>query len=623
MSEAKPPAPRGFAAAHRPAPGRPLAAAARLLAVAAGIGLSLISSDPAARAQYSIASFEEESGSNRIDLTGVFHPPPSSGYQPVRVETTNATNTRRSWRLEFASEAAYASAGRTRGAFDVPAEPGSSQSILMVPLQVSNSSGSWNSGHRLKLSATSSRGGSYSTESHTERIVNFPAIAISEALAIKSLNLLNTELGGTVSGHRHYGNALFGSRFLPAQLPDDWLGFSGFDHLMMTADEWLSVTPGVRSAILQASRFGLDLHLYRTTESIGFSSLGLSPPNQNDTEFQYGMGRIQLATWSGDTMDPRSTIAKFTPTTSQSLLRRITGDYSGSAWGLQNALGERNFAAWQVVVFLLVFGLLIGPVNLFLLAPAGRRHKLFITTPLISLVSSLLLVLLILIQDGTGGQGRRFIAIHLPPGEAAAYVTQEQVSRTGVLLRSGFDLPRPGYIVPVVLSGSSWTKYSGNTRDSQVMNTRIDRTRVSGNWFQSRTIQAQFLRSLVPTRGRIDLIPPQAADGPPAIVSSLEMELTGFVLRDAGGAVWRADGPVAQGVPVTLVRDPEAWKHHLNRFRGQCSRHLAADIDETVSQNPAFLATAAGAQGFAIDTLSSIKWRDDAIVIFGTLPATP
>jgi hypothetical protein len=121
-------------------------------------------------------------------------------------------------------------------------------------------------------------------------------------------------------------------------------------------------------------------------------------------------------------------------------------------------LGTRSFASWQVLVFLVIFGVLVGPVNLFVLAPAGKRHKLFITTPLLSIGASIVMVGLILIQDGTGGTGRRFIAINLQPDEAAAYVTQEQISRTGVLFGTGFEMKQPVLIEPVALPDTPWVK---------------------------------------------------------------------------------------------------------------------------------------------------------------------
>ena len=70
-----------------------------------------------------------------------------------------------------------------------------------------------------------------------------------------------------------------------------------------------------------------------------------------------------------------------------------------------------------LIGFILVFAVLVGPVNLFWLADASRRHRLFWSTPLISVAASLLLVGVIALQDGFGGSGERVMATLLVPDE--------------------------------------------------------------------------------------------------------------------------------------------------------------------------------------------------------------
>lgn len=566
----------------------------------------------------------EEKGASVIEVTEVFTPPPPSGYQPVRVQVTNATGEKRSWQVEFISTSGWNGRGQLRSSFKVAADSGSTQSTLLVPVQVATTSGGgYYAGgqHQLRANVTSSQGGQEGTMVNSSRAVVFPAIAISEALAQKSLTQLN-DLAGKSRGSGYSHENLFGSRFLPDHLPDDWLGYSGFDHVMMTTDEWLAVAPGVRAALMQSAHFGLHIHLYRSNESVTLASAGLAVTDPSATTLTHGMGRLHLDTWDGNALDAAVTVPKFAALRAEAQAERLSKDYARGGWGLERALGGRSFAGWQVVVFLLVFGILIGPVNLFVFAPAGKRHKLFFTTPLISVGASLLLVGLILGQDGTGGEGRRFVAVHLPNGEAAAYVTQEQIARTGVVLGSSFTLPRPGYLAQIVLPESPWAKYSSGS-GSQAMEGRIDGAQVSGNWFQSRAVQAQFLRSLVPTRGRIEVIPPPTSGEAPAIVSSLEFDLATFGYLDAEGTLWRAAGPVRQGQPVTLVKDAVAWTERLRLLSDRCSAGLATRISDLATTRPAFLATATAAPGFAIETLSSLRWKDDTIVIFGNLPTSP
>ena len=57
-------------------------------------------------------------------------------------------------------------------------------------------------------------------------------------------------------------------------------------------------------------------------------------------------------------------------------------------------IDEGKLGTWQIAAILIAFGIIVGPVNLFVIARQGRRHRLFWTTPLISLIASLLLIAL-------------------------------------------------------------------------------------------------------------------------------------------------------------------------------------------------------------------------------------
>ena len=66
-----------------------------------------------------------------------------------------------------------------------------------------------------------------------------------------------------------------------------------------------------------------------------------------------------------------------------------------------------------IILILIIFSIIVGPVNLFVFAKSGRRHRLFFTTPLISLIAALLVLTFILFEDGVGGQGRRMLVMDL------------------------------------------------------------------------------------------------------------------------------------------------------------------------------------------------------------------
>lgn len=73
--------------------------------------------------------------------------------------------------------------------------------------------------------------------------------------------------------------------------------------------------------------------------------------------------------------------------------------------------------------------MLVGPLSLFLWAPAGKRQRLFLLIPAISVGFSLLLLLLILAGDGTGGTGSREVLIQINPQDHSALISQTRFAR--------------------------------------------------------------------------------------------------------------------------------------------------------------------------------------------------
>src|SRR5690606_21574539 len=90
----------------------------------------------------------------------------------------------------------------------------------------------------------------------------------------------------------------------------------------------------------------------------------------------------------------------------------IASDFSTS-WPLQQSYGSQEFRYGLFIGVLVLFAIIVGPVNLFVFAKVGKRHRLFITTPIISLATSLLLVGLIILQDGFGGSGFRRVLMEV------------------------------------------------------------------------------------------------------------------------------------------------------------------------------------------------------------------
>lgn len=245
---------------------------------------------------------------------------------------------------------------------------------------------------------------------------NQPMVLLSDALYAPNASALNSEIASRISSYSG-GSGQFSSRFTPSQLPDDWRAFSGFDSMIMTDNDWMAIPPGSRNAINSpdAPR--------RTTHHL-FEKL--TKPHRTRSPSDSSFGEYLIKTISGDRLDPKPTVDfVFNKRSNKTRLSAVTKDFNTN-WPLQKELGDKSFNSIIFILILIAFGIIVGPVNLFIFAKSGRRHRLFITTPIISLATSILLIVLIIFQDGFGGAGKRLVLMEVRPDENqnAAFIHQ-------------------------------------------------------------------------------------------------------------------------------------------------------------------------------------------------------
>ena len=238
-------------------------------------------------------------------------------------------------------------------------------------------------------------------------------------------------------GPSSYGTPIFAGKFDPKQLAADWLAFSGYDSVLMTESDWSNVPAGARNAIVSWMNLGGHLVIYSSDnpQPNGIAVLGL--PRDS------GFGRSRSSHRVPQTLKPRPEHWNSYSTTIPLGATPIPSEATTTALGrCKRTSAARTFITASSSPCSSLFGILVGPINLFVLAKSGQRHRLFITTPLISLGASLILIALIIFQDGFGGSGMRRVLMEVRPdaGQNAAFLHQEQISRTGILTHSRFTV---------------------------------------------------------------------------------------------------------------------------------------------------------------------------------------
>ncbi len=596
----------------------------------------LVTAATRATAQHQLGTVSNTAGTLSVKVESLFDGVPPHGFLPLRITIQNDTS--RAVSLGFATSSSdnqyYRGENSTEATFRLNAEAGqTAEHEILAPVvsSYSSSSGYRYGGSGTSLSVKISGGGlpERQVAEHSDLMDHLPCVALSTESHRLNWEDVKNQLEAAAPGGSSHGGGTFGARFAPERLPAHWRGLSGFDVLVFRGDEWGKVAPTARAAVLDWVRMGGRLLFWGDDEKTPeLADLGFASDGEGKAALDLGLGTVaatagkQKASGS-NLIDARKLLGS--RKNAQGHIRAISNDYQkdsgGNPWALQQALGIRTFNSGQIVFILIAFGVIVGPVNLFMLAKPGRRHRLFITTPIISVVASVLIAALIFIQDGFGGKGLRSSVTFLDPGARKSYATQEQIARTGVLLGRSFTAEEPLVVTPVALGESRWTFVHDDGNRGNSLGYELAGKTFSGDWFRSRSEQGHLVRTVLPTRESVQVL--AAEVGPasePVVLSTIAYPLARLVYVDDTGAVWKGEN-ISTGEKATLTPWDSSsfivwWKESLKGF-GESVRSSVAAASTAKLHGRFYAIASEKAKPPMIDTLASIKWKDTQALVFG------
>lgn len=548
---------------------------------------------------------------------------PSSGLCPFTVTVENNSDKDQTWNLEFTAKEAdidysFQSNENSEKAdsfytIESPAGTSVSYQVLVPVPNLTAHQNTYGSDRGLSVSANTvtepylSAYGSSEVQFHSEALNTISGKMVPE----RTLKMLNSSFISAGKSKRSSGSA---PRPVSHEtLPEDWRAYLGFDLLTLASDSYLDLNVGQKLAIKQWVHAGGKLVIIastpppigdidKTSDHLGLGSINLLTPSDTKGKFRKQLQEILKASgnYRGD------------------LLRT---DYRSSDWAPSSELGTASRGGGLLFVGILAFAIIVGPINLFVWAKASRRHRLFYTTPIISAAASLLLLALILLKDGIGGEGSRAIAIDVgQPGSTTASVIQEQFSRTGVLFSSSFDIDKNSVIVPVQAPVTDY-----NPEDAPGATARLTYQaepkdggfEFNGDWFQSRSEQAQLVNSVIPSRERLELVSKEGEI--PRLTSSFSYPLTDLHYRDSQGTLWTT-AQIASGDTVTLTRATTTdLSPTLSQQIGRFARTNRARLQSVTERPSSFTALAAGTDAPSVPTHTSIDWQASPVLVTGKL----
>lgn len=550
--------------------------------------------------------YEEHPGTF-VEVESVFGAVAKQGSLPYRITLRNESGLPRAWTVTL-SEGNQGRSVTTKATRRFEVESGAEVvHEVILPFGPAFLAYDYRS---LEIEVSAPGLGSESRQTGQQTPADFPMIGVSRALAERSLARLDAAVRKA-----NPSNPCFGKPFEPAHLPVDWTGYTGLDVLLLDEPAWKALTSAQRQALVAWIRLGGRLDLYGVS-AIEPSSLGLpiAAPEGPDLPAALSLGRIYCRLWDGREI-PEEYLSHYwgAPQAAGAFNKEFQQN-----WGLQSEFGIKDFNPTLVFLLLLAFAILVAPVNLFYLAKPGQRHRLFVTTPLISLATCLLIVFLIFFIDGVGGKGHRVVLADLQAGkgENRLYFTQEQISRTGVIFSSGFETKRPFEINPANLPPSHFNPLSQNGRRFATF--EIKGGIYEGEFFRSRSEQAFSLRAAEPGRARIEAVGEDG--GTPVLISNLAQEIVAFVYRDPKGELWTcaAGTVVSPGQRIPLERSAStAVPEWLSETAALFSKSRRDQI-EALDEPNRFFAQVGDPETLALPTHPAVRWEKTALLLTGT-----
>lgn len=354
-----------------------------------------------------------------------------------------------------------------------------------------------------------------------------------------------------------------------------WLGYTRFLAVAISEARWTTLTSERRRALLDFVAGSGTLVI------VGSESVPALPgdhaafaPRLNDSGHQgpvltFGLGSV-IAAHDALLTDEWEELIRGAETATRWRIptRRIRNDTDTLPM-----TDHLNVPVRSLLVVLVVFGVLIGPVNIFVLTFIRRPVLLFLTTPIIGIVFAAGVFAFGLLADGVRPSARSMtLTILDQPGQTAVSAT----------LAAYYAPLTPGN--GIVFSSEACVMPSTDS-ESYDFNTPAIRLDQSGaeQRFTSGLIRARlpaYLRVLtVETRRERVLIEP-SPDGPVAL-NGFAADIDALWHADENGTLYTAAAPIASGAQATLVPvaeeaqiEPGDWTRVADALAGAPRRGL-------------------------------------------------
>jgi len=335
-----------------------------------------------------------------------------------------------------------------------------------------------------------------------------------------------------------------------AEWSHNWLAYTRYDGIVVSGDDLERMPPPVRLALTRYVETGGTLLVVGGVDpSVPFAPAeGIARGGRRDALFGQCLvtGESASAVW---TYDFRQSV-EATFSTWETVLSPT------QAHERFPVVGSLRVPVLGMLILMLVFVILIGPVNLLVLWRKRRRILLFVTAPAISLVTCGLVFGYSIFSEGFRGRYRTVSLTVLDERANRATSIGWTAFYSPLAAGGGLHFSPATEVTPQLGDPYGGYHYYGS-RSSGVEGSRTvswtEDQHLASDWVRARIPLHLRLRKSEARRERLTVRP--RPDGPPAVVNGLGAPIRTLVLADADGRVYRAE-TIAPGAEADLAPTP-------------------------------------------------------------------
>jgi hypothetical protein len=328
---------------------------------------------------------------------------------------------------------------------------------------------------------------------------------------------------------------------------DDWLSYTPFDMVLLHAHELERAAPAVREALWRYAEGGGTLGILGEAE-IPKAWQANSSENADFTAYRVGFGTCITFDSVRVNEFTSADLRKIKTATRHTAQPWSTFGDASAANDRFPVVDNLDIPVRGVTFIMLVFIVIVGPLNVYVLAKMNRRIWMLWTIPAISLVTCGIIFTYSLLSDGitpsTRVEGITLIDHHTRRATTLGTLAFYCPLTPSGGLKFGFDTE----VFPMVSNGNSRNN-RGTARTVQWG----DGQHLQDGWISARMPAHFAVRKSETRRERVEL---KLESGEWTAVNGLGSDISSLGFNDSEGNLWRS-GPIAAGQQAILEKSGE------------------------------------------------------------------